>query len=137
MYILNLGKSRHLYPHFKLGTPFAVQNSTGAYILKENNEIFYYDTKLVCLTDSNTAVSWYFQESTLESATFIPPNINITNMISEGISILTTTVSSQGFYSCNIVYGGVSETYTAGVFNSDTTTSKLFPFISILFKSIN
>ena len=123
MYILNLSKSRHLYSHIKLGTPFAVQNSAGDYIPKENNEIFYSDTKLVCLTDSNTAVSWFSQDFS-NSPIIVVSSGSITNMISEGISILTTTSSSQKFYNCNITNNGNSETYVAGLFNPAKTISE-------------
>ena len=100
-------------------------NSTEDYIQIENNAIFYSDTKLVCLTDSNTAVSWYFQNSSFSMRAAVSSN-SITNISSEGISILSTNISSQGFYSCDISNNGVSETYIAGVVDPVKTISELF-----------
>ena len=79
--------------------------------------------KLVCLTDSNTAVSWYFQASSFSTRTAVSSN-SITDISSEGISILPTSISSQGFYSCNISNNGVSEIYIAGIIDSTKTISK-------------
>ena len=100
-----------------------MQNSTEDYVQIENNAILYSDTKLVCLTDPNTAVSWYFQANSFSTRTAVSSN-SITNISSEGISILSTSISSQGFYSCEINNNGTNETYIAGVVNPVKTTSE-------------
>ena len=113
-----------LLVYYISGTPFAIENSAGEYDVIANNEIFYSDTKLVCLTDSNTAVSWFYQASTLPSTRTAVSSNNITDISSEGISILPTSISSQGFYSCDISNNGVSETYIAGVVDPVKTISE-------------
>ena len=96
------------------GIPFSKIDKQGSYIPLSNNIFFNDDILLVCFTDINTLVTWYYQPTSKSNRTFISS--------SPDFDSIETSTNRQGFYSCNIMNNGVNQTYTAGIFHPMRTT---------------
>ena len=104
-----------------LGDPFAVMDSVGEYTPQSNNPIFYTNTTLVCLTDYDTQVMWYYRERTLSVTQAITtPNTDI-----DGISTYIANITKPGFYSFEGSNYASAYIYTAGVFDRVNTRGNL------------
>ena len=95
----------------------AIIDSVGGYEPKTNNPFFYTDTALVCLTDYNTEVKWFYRtRSQANKQDITTPSTDV-----NGISTYSAVISQPGFYICEGMSYGSAYSYTAGVFNSTDT----------------
>ena len=98
---------------YYLGIPFAIQTTDGHYIPQSNNSYFYTDTTLVCVTDYNTEVYWFYQRGIYDVRKSL-----ISNTADDGISTYDAYIVNPGFYSCEASYDDSIQAYIAGVFSN-------------------
>ena len=106
-----------------LGTPFAIQTTDGYYIPQSNSSYFYTDTTLVCVTDHETEVYWFYQRGFYDVKKSL-----ISNTADGGISTYDADIINPGFYTCEVSYEGSIEAYTAGVFSNMNNSGSLNAF---------
>ena len=95
----------------------AIIDSVGGYEPKANNPFFYTDTALVCLTDYNTEVKWFYRKrSQANKQDITTPTTDV-----NGVSTYSAVINQHGFYICEGMSYGSAYSYTAGVFNATDT----------------
>ena len=124
-YIVNIAVNISYELH--LGTPFAIQTTDGHYIPQSNNSYFYTDTTLVCVTDYETEVYWFYQRGFYDVKKSL-----ISNTADGGISTYGADIINPGFYTCEVSYEGSTEAYIAGIFSNMNNSGKFSYFYSII-----
>ena len=106
-----------------LGSNFA-ELTSNEYTLLSGNNIFFTDTKLVCVTNDTTIQPVWSYRVTQEGTDSTPPGVIWD--LPTGISKLDIVTTQQGYYTCTIISGGAK--YNVAIFDRDVTIGKTHLF---------